>query len=905
MKVWVYLVVDLLVFLCSSHAERVPLANFMNGKPWRERWTSSGSSSWYLSRSELGACDTSSSSQPNGWVKSDVINTGPATRIELTATFDARDCSSFSGGSYCRHDFDVYAHQSETLYWGPVPDPNSSPSGTFSNIGTLNATKLWTSLENKIQNVQTLSLILQNSKPYVYLALHYKGGCLAVQSILVEYFRCADMTLPSTLVQLGPTVAPANNSINVSGVCAPNSKQVSGAGDLHGYCQSDGEWSSGLFSGECQCEAGHQNTTTGGGGAECQACQVGTYKAVHGYFACASCPDNSVATEIGSKSCTCVSGFYRKANESISSACTGPPSPPTSLYKPFLNSSAIILSWSAPNNTGGRTDVYYLIECFKCDGDGSVCVEACGGTVAQHGTSARVSGLSAFTYYMFRVFARNGVSDQAERGGQEAEFAKLVIQTNDAVPGKPEITAVEKVDLTHVRVIWKLLRPNGIITSYELEYHVTGKSANEKALTINATRATVDVDRDKGYQFRVRAQTRLGYGPFSDAVGLQAGQTGSSSSSPLVITTSVLGTVLVLAILLVAAVCLYRVRRDRRAPRGIKATVQFTARPECQEEYEDMGETNPGLDAIYSCVGEDEAWEVPPQNLSVINRLGSGNFGHVDKAMAIGIPGFPGQVTVAVKTFKATAQEKDKIDFLTELNLMKSLRPHPHVVCLIGCCTRQADHLAIILEYLPYGDLLGYLRRSRGHEDWYCSGDLRPPSRLVSKDLVKFAWMIADGMAFLAANKCVHRDLAARNVLVGEHNTCKISDLGLARDVSQDIYTRTSSAPLPFKWMPPESLLYGQSSSASDVWSYGIVLWEIFTIGDSPYPGVKSKGIPRMLREGYRMPKPPHVGDALYSVMLRITCRRYSKTRRTTSILTCIKTTCMSTLTQRDVRMLL
>ncbi|EDO39125.1 predicted protein, partial [Nematostella vectensis] len=117
--------------------------------------------------------------------------------------------------------------------------------------------------------------------------------------------------------------------------------------------------------------------------------------------------------------------------------------------------------------------------------------------------------------------------------------------------------------------------------------------------------------------------------------------------------------------------------------------------------------------------------------------------------------------------------------------------------------------------------------------------------------------------------QCVHRDLAARNVLVGEHNTCKISDLGLARDVSQDIYTRTSSARLPVKWMPPESLLYGQSSSASDVWSYGIVLWEIFTIGDSPYPGVGNDYIPRMLREGYRMPKPLHVGDALYSVMLR------------------------------------
>ncbi|KAK3714893.1 hypothetical protein QZH41_010898, partial [Actinostola sp. cb2023] len=158
-------------------------------------------------------------------------------------------------------------------------------------------------------------------------------------------------------------------------------------------------------------------------------------------------------------------------------------------------------------------------------------------------------------------------------------------------------------------------------------------------------------------------------------------------------------------------------------------------------------------DDLYAYVADDTLWEVPRENLSLIKRLGSGNFGYVDKALAIGLCGFPGQVTVAVKTLKENAEDKDKEDFLTELFLMKKLEPHPRIVRFLGYCTTPDGPICIILEYLPYGDLLGYLRRSRGHEDTYCSGDRRPEAKLSSHELLKFAWMVADGMNFLAENK--------------------------------------------------------------------------------------------------------------------------------------------------------
>lgn len=175
----------------------------------------------------------------------------------------------------------------------------------------------------------------------------------------------------------------------------------------------------------------------------------------------------------------------------------------------------------------------------------------------------------------------------------------------------------------------------------------------------------------------------------------------------------------------------------------------------------------------------------------------------------------------------------------------------------------------VITEYVPYGDLLGFLRKSRGLQDnYYKDPDIKPQSSLRPKQLFGFAWDIASGMEFLASEKIVHRDLAARNVLVGDGQICKITDFGLARDVFQeDLYRRTATGRLPVKWTAFESLMYGKCTTMSDVWSYGIVMYEIFTIGGVPYPKVDGKALSSLLQEGYRMPRPSHLDTKLYDVM--------------------------------------
>ncbi|KAL9964688.1 hypothetical protein ACROYT_G028363 [Oculina patagonica] len=258
------------------------------------------------------------------------------------------------------------------------------------------------------------------------------------------------------------------------------------------------------------------------------------------------------------------------------------------------------------------------------------------------------------------------------------------------------------------------------------------------------------------------------------------------------------------------------------------------------------------------------SWEVSRNQITIEKIIGKGAFGQVAKGAALGLRGRPQKTQVAIKMLKGNAPESDRKDLLSELEVMKQLKPHPHVIKLL-CCVTESEPLLVVIEYVPFGDLLGYLRKSRGLNDtYYKDPDVKPKTNLTSHQLMKFAWQVADGMSYLSSKRIIHRDLAARNVLVGEKETCKVTDFGMARDVQQDnIYERKSKGRLPVKWTAMEALLYGTYSTKSDVWSYGVLLYEIFTIGGSPYPRMDGRKIANLLQKGYRMPKPQHVDDKL------------------------------------------
>ncbi|XP_057303674.1 tyrosine kinase receptor Cad96Ca-like [Hydractinia symbiolongicarpus] len=251
-------------------------------------------------------------------------------------------------------------------------------------------------------------------------------------------------------------------------------------------------------------------------------------------------------------------------------------------------------------------------------------------------------------------------------------------------------------------------------------------------------------------------------------------------------------------------------------------------------------------------------YEYPREKLKLLKRIGEGNFGCVYKAEAENIKGSHGKSTVAVKVLKDNAKDKDKEEFLEELELMKQLPYHPNVVHFLGCCTKKGEPL-IIVEFLPCGDLLDILRRPESQKS--------SNSFLHESDFINFALDIARGMGHLHACKVLHRDLACRNVLIANNGRCKVSDLGLARFVGENRTYQSVSERLPIKWMAPESIFYRTFSYKTDIWSFGITLWEIITKGEKPYPGHTGREVGALLDRGVRLPRPFHCSEELYRLM--------------------------------------
>ncbi|GAB6029602.1 macrophage stimulating 1 receptor (c-met-tyrosine kinase) [Chamberlinius hualienensis] len=248
--------------------------------------------------------------------------------------------------------------------------------------------------------------------------------------------------------------------------------------------------------------------------------------------------------------------------------------------------------------------------------------------------------------------------------------------------------------------------------------------------------------------------------------------------------------------------------------------------------------------------------------------IGQGHFGRVYHGV-LDYPGKSEPIHVAIKTLnnKEHTTDEEMEAFLNEGLMMKDFH-HINVLTLIGVCFRDNGIPMVIIPFMKHGDLLSYLRDAANTP--------------TVKDLLNFGVQIAEGMKYLSDLKFVHRDLAARNCMLDEDYTVKVADFGLSRDVYESAYycSENKKTKLPVKWMAPESLELGQYSTKSDVWSFGVVLWELLTRGIPPYPDVDNFDILRFLRSSRRMPQPSYCPNELYSVMLN--CWQEDSHRRPT-----------------------
>ncbi|KAG5838594.1 hypothetical protein ANANG_G00225270 [Anguilla anguilla] len=240
-----------------------------------------------------------------------------------------------------------------------------------------------------------------------------------------------------------------------------------------------------------------------------------------------------------------------------------------------------------------------------------------------------------------------------------------------------------------------------------------------------------------------------------------------------------------------------------------------------------------------------DAWELPKEEFTLGELLGSGYFADVHRGK------WKNQINVAIKILKNNEALK-YAEFQMETQILKRLR-HKHLISLFAICSASPPYY-IITELMEKGSLLSFLRGPEG-------GSLD----LVS--LIEMAVQVAEGMAYLESENSIHRDLAARNVLVGENNICKVADFGLARIVKEPFYV-SDDKKIPYKWCAPEAISHGRFSVKSDVWSFGVLLYEIFTYGGTPYPAYNNMEVYRVITSGYRMPAPPQCPESIYEIML-------------------------------------
>ncbi|XP_038161660.1 neurotrophic tyrosine kinase, receptor, type 2a isoform X7 [Cyprinodon tularosa] len=255
-------------------------------------------------------------------------------------------------------------------------------------------------------------------------------------------------------------------------------------------------------------------------------------------------------------------------------------------------------------------------------------------------------------------------------------------------------------------------------------------------------------------------------------------------------------------------------------------------------------------------------------NIVLKRELGEGAFGKVFLAECYNLSPDQEKILVAVKTLKE-ASENARKDFHREAELLTNLQ-HEHIVTFYGVCV-ESDPLIMVFEYMKHGDLNKFLRAHGPDAVLMAEGQTTRPVELTQSQMLHIAQQIASGMVYLASQHFVHRDLATRNCLVGENLLVKIGDFGMSRDVYSTDYYRVGvggHTMLPIRWMPPESIMYRKFTTESDVWSLGVVLWEIFTYGKQPWYQLSNNEVIECITQGRVLQRPRTCPKEVYDLML-------------------------------------
>ncbi|XP_036409624.1 ephrin type-A receptor 4b [Megalops cyprinoides] len=779
----------------------------------------------------------------NNWLRTSHIPRDGAQRVYIEIKFTLRDCNSLPGvPGTCKETFNMYYYESNNANLWFIKESQ------YVKIDTIAADESFTQVDvgDRVMKLNTEVRDISNlSKKGFYLAFQDVGACIALVSVRVFYKKCPLAVL--NLAQFPDTVTGGDSAlVEVRGSCVNDSEEFEAP---RMYCSADGGWLVPI--GRCVCKPGFEETE-----GYCRPCRPGFYKTSATDAFCTKCPPHSYSLQDKASECPCEKGYYRAELDPRSMACTKPPSAPENPIS-TINETSVTLEWSPPRDTGGRGDVTYSIHCRKCSGDGRKC-GPCGSGLhfvpRQFGlslTKVQVTDLLPHTNYTFSVEAVNGVSDLSPSPRQ---LTSVNITTSQTV----SVILKERKSKDSITLAWQgPERANGAIVEYEVIYYE--KNQRDQNYTVLKTRSNVmTVDGLKPgttYVFRVRARTDGGYGNYGGEIELETSHEDilaiGDPNQPTLLAVSIAGGIVLLIFLVACFVvsgrhCGYI--KAKQDPDEEKMQFQHgrVKLPGSRtyihpHTYEDPNQ------AV-----RDFAKEIDASSIRIERVIGAGEFGEVCSGR-LKLPS-KREIYVAIKSLKAGYSEKQRRDFLSEASIMGQF-DHPNIIRLEGVVTR-CKPVMIITEYMENGSLDTFLKKHDG--------------QFTVIQLVGMLRGIASGMKYLSDMSYVHRDLAARNILVNSNLVCKVSDFGLSRVLEDDpeaAYT-TRGGKIPIRWTSPEAIAYRKFTSASDVWSYGIVMWEVMSYGERPYWEMSNQDVIKAIDEGYRLPAPMDCPVVLHQLML-------------------------------------
>ncbi|XP_025271310.1 ephrin type-A receptor 4-B isoform X14 [Camponotus floridanus] len=818
----------------------------------------------------------------NNWLWTPFVERGPANRMYIEIKFTTRDCSLFPGNALsCKETFSLLYYEFDAATKEPPPwEPDS-----YRLIGRIAAGEgRFNTNAEVVINTEVKSIPV--TKKGVYFAFRDQGACISILAIKVYYINCPEISVNFARFPSTPTGREVALIEQTVGICVENAIKIEKPTFL---CKGDGKWY--LPTGGCHCKPGFQADVEK---QQCKVCPIGKFKHEAGSHTCEPCPEHSKASDYGLAECRCDQGYYRAEKDPKTMPCTQPPSAPQNLTVNFVDQSTVILSWNAPHMQGGRSDTTYKVVCDACSTD----VKYIPNTETFNDTKITITGLNAVTTYRFQVFAQNGVSLLT----QKKEYVDITVTTEASVPSLVSNVRITSVKSSELSISWDapVIEVGGdsdLVERYEVRcYPRYDDATNATVIQTSELSATFKgLKPSTDYAIQVRAKTTRGWGEYTPVVfkktphAMGLDYVGEDDNMQVrIIAGAVVAVVVLLVIIIIMTVLILRSRFMRFMRfRCSRASDECNKKQpsDCDTLEYRNGEVGVAAAGAGGAGGagarsyvDPHTYEDPNQAVREFAReidagyitieaiIGGGEFGDVCRGKLKLPPDGRTEIDVAIKTLKPGSADKARNDFLTEASIMGQFE-HPNVIFLQGVVTKS-NPVMIITEFMENGSLDTFLRANDG--------------KFQVLQLVGMLRGIASGMQYLAEMNYVHRDLAARNVLVNAALVCKIADFGLSREIesaTEGAYT-TRGGKIPVRWTAPEAIAFRKFTSASDVWSMGIVCWEVMSYGERPYWNWSNQDVIKSIEKGYRLPAPMDCPEAIYQLMLD--CWQKERTHRPT-----------------------